>query len=378
MTRLLAATPLLLLLAACDGDSPPATMAACGEATLLETPEDPGEPGPWAVGALTTTVGRLTVEVWYPAPADSVDVGAAQVRYDVREALPPSEREAIPDADNPWQVCDCYRALPLDAERGPYPVVVFIHGTASFRTQSLTQVEHWTSRGFVVVAANHPGLMLGDTLTVACPDEASGSRDLAGDVDALLAALADPAGDLAFLAGHLDPDRVGLVGHSAGGAAVSQLADRPGVRVVVPMASTTPPVESDTLEETLFLAGTADAIVPAAETEDGFEAADGPRRLGVLDGAPHLAFSDLCTLTADDGRNLVDVAQAYEVCGTEFASLLFDCAEATLDFDRAADVVTWLSTAVLEQHLQCRDRSAALDGAAERFRELETWRTLPE
>ena len=30
--------------------------------------------------------------------------------------------------------------LPIDDQNGPYPVVVFIHGTASWRTQSLTQM----------------------------------------------------------------------------------------------------------------------------------------------------------------------------------------------------------------------------------------------
>ena len=49
-------------------------------------------------------------------------------------------------------------------EAGRGTPVVFVHGTASFRTQSLTQMTHWASRGFVVLAADHPKIRLKDLL----------------------------------------------------------------------------------------------------------------------------------------------------------------------------------------------------------------------
>lgn len=43
---------------------------------------------------------------------------------------------------------------------GPYPVVVFAHGFSGFSGQSLPQMTHWASRGFVVVSADHPSVGL--------------------------------------------------------------------------------------------------------------------------------------------------------------------------------------------------------------------------
>ena len=57
------------------------------------------------------------------------------------------------------------------AETGS-PPVVFVHGTAGFRSQSLEIVTHWASRGFVVIAADHPGLYLGDLIRSVCGQDA--------------------------------------------------------------------------------------------------------------------------------------------------------------------------------------------------------------
>src|SRR6188768_864981 len=142
MLRLIA----VLVLIGCGASSEPPTssgndVAGCEGTTLVGNPPDFAARGPWAVGARTVTVGNLTVEVWYPALAGS-DAGKPTERYDIRKQLPPTEAAKIPDGDNPWQSCDCVRDLPLDDTHGPYPVVLFVHGTASFRHQSLHQVTH--------------------------------------------------------------------------------------------------------------------------------------------------------------------------------------------------------------------------------------------
>lgn len=82
--------------------------------------------------------------------------------------LPDSEQGKIPDDDAPRIVGEAYRDLPIDADFGPYPVIVFVHGTAGYRYTSLPQMTHWASRGFVVLAADHPGLNLQDLLITAC------------------------------------------------------------------------------------------------------------------------------------------------------------------------------------------------------------------
>lgn len=106
-----------------------------------DVPADTSARGPWAVGVRTVTVGGLTHEVWYPARRGS-ESGKAKKVYDLRYAIPADARPKITDEKAPRQPCDCIDDLPIDAERGPYPVVVFFHGTAGFRTQSLSQMTH--------------------------------------------------------------------------------------------------------------------------------------------------------------------------------------------------------------------------------------------
>ena len=362
---------------AADGPGP-ADEPGCGSTLLLPRPPDPAARGPWAVGARTVTIGGLPVEVWYPA-AEGSAAGVEPKVYDIRPALPASQVGLIPDADNPWLPCDCAPDLPLDTVHGPYPVVVFIHGTASFRMQSLSHVTHWASRGFVVVAADHPGLKLADMLALACPDDvASGERDLGADVDLLLADLAAPGADLAFLDGHIDLERIGLTGHSAGGAATAELAGRPGIRVAIPMSSSTPIEPDSGAELALFLGGSADGIVEASATTKAYEESIGlARELAILEGASHLTFSDICRLENAAGEDLLTTAEAYGVCGFEFASLLFDCDQATLDHARGGEIVRHLSTLALERVLQCADHTDAMAALPDAIPELDVWRTDP-
>jgi dienelactone hydrolase len=339
----------LLLLPGCPSaaleDAP-----GCEGALLAAVDVDPSVRGPWPVGARTVEIGRTTATIHYPATPGSEE-GSDALKYDIRSALPPSQQRAIPDADNPLQACDCYADLPLDDERGPYPVVVFIHGTAGWETQSLSQLTHWASRGFVVVSARYPGLFLGDLLSLTCPDEPSGEQDLEGDTDAILSALAAPSGELAFLDGKLDVGRIGLAGHSAGGNAVAGLGDREGVKVVVPMASAAPVVGTD--RSVLFLGGLADDVVEWEATVAAYDETAGPRTLAGLEGAGHLAFADLCDFTNEAGRNLIEIAGDHSICGVEFAGALFDCDPAYLQSDEAAAITNWASTAAFEQGLKC-------------------------
>lgn len=350
-------------------EAEPAEVTGCDAARLYDVPSDPSRRGPWPVGARTVTVGRLTAEVWYPAPLGS-ESGAAPAVYDLRLALPPSQRATIPDADNPWQTCACHRELPLDTAHGPYPVVVFVHGTAAFRTQSLSLATHWASRGFVVIAADHPGLQLGDMLSFLCPDSPSGARDLVGDVDAMLAALAAPSDALAFLADHLDLSRVAVVGHSAGGAAAAALAGRDGVRVVMPLAAGSTVQVSDALDYSLFVTGMADSIAKLDRVYAAYEASPPAKGLVAIRDAGHLVVSDLCALANDAGENMLQVAQRHGICGTGLAGGLFDCSPDYVSVETGLAITGYATAAVLETSLHCIDRGDALSSIEERFPEV--------
>lgn len=336
---------------ATTGAEPPASVAGCDDASFFEVPADPAERGPWAVGARQVTIDGLNTEIWYPAAWGS-EIGQDTKTYDIRYALPASEQDKITDDKNPLQQCDCYDQLPIDAEHGPYPVIVFIHGTASWRSQSLTQMTHWASRGFVVISSDHPGLWLADTLGLACGTP-GGQQDLSGDTDAVLAAIANPSGELEFLAGRLDTTRLAVAGHSAGGSAAASQASKPNMRVSIPMASGNPVAQGAALESALFLGGMSDGVVAYTSTQNGYEASMPTKRLVGLSNAGHLAFSDICEIRNAEGQNILDIATEAGVCGAQFAGFLFDCDPAFLDAELAADIINYSSTAVLEQVLKC-------------------------
>jgi predicted esterase len=363
---------LLSILSGCADPAPAEGRVGCDGAGLRELEPDPAARGPWDVGARTVEVGRLTVEVWYPAPPGAGD-GQPALDYDLRYALPESQRPLIDDARAPRHPCDCSRDLPLDSDFGPYPVVIFLHGTAAWRSQSLTEVTHWASRGFVVLAADHPGLWLADTLAILCPDEPTGEYDVPGDVDAMLAALAEPSSELAFLQGAIDLERVALVGHSAGGSAAATLSSRPGVQVVIAMAAGTPTPEGPL--STLFLGGLQDGVVPYPAVVDGYEASAGPKRLVGLDRAGHLAFSDICELENDAGQDILTIAQEVGLCGASAAGLLFDCDPAFLEPATAHAIVGASTTAALEEALHCAP--PVFDGLAERYPDIAELRAEP-
>ncbi|UJR82729.1 alpha/beta hydrolase family protein [Sandaracinus amylolyticus] len=354
-----------------------ATAVGCASSTRLEVPDEPEARGPWPVGVRTVTVGRLTADVWYPAQLGS-EAGVAPATYDIRDWLPESQRgdAVIPDADNLLQTCDCHRDLPVDADHGPYPAIVFVHGTAAFRTQSLSFLTHWASRGFVVIATDHPGLYLGDLLALVCRDPRMGPRMLEEDVDAMLDALRATSGDLAWLAERVDPARIGLAGHSAGGI-VTSLSDRAGVRVVIGLSSNGAAREDPGLEGSLFVAATDDAVVPYASTVSAYEGSPDPKWLVGIEGSGHLAPSDLCDLENADGQNMLEVAQEHGVCGAQFAGMLFDCQEGHIDPEAARVVGRAITTAVLEQILWCTDRSAAIAAIPERLEHVEELRSAP-
>ncbi|AKF04668.1 Putative lipoprotein signal peptide [Sandaracinus amylolyticus] len=354
-----------------------ATSVGCEASTRLAVPDEPEARGPWPVGVRTVTVGRLTVDVWYPAQLGS-ETGVAPATYDVRDWLPESQRgdAVIPDADAPIQTCDCHRDLPIDAEHGPYPLVVFVHGTAAFRTQSLSFLTHWASRGFVVVATDHPGLYLGDLLAIVCADPRTGPRMLEEDVDAMLDAMRATSGELAWLAGRVDPARIGLAGHSAGGI-VTSLSDRAGVRVVIGLSSNGAAREDPGLEGSLFVAATDDAVVPYSSTLSAYEGSPEPKWFLGIQGSGHLAPSDLCDLENEEGQNLLAVAQEHGVCGAQFAGMLFDCQPDHVDPEDARVVGRAITTAVLEQILWCADRSAAITAIPERLEHVEELRSAP-
>lgn len=343
----------------------PGEAVGCDGAPLLAVPEDSALAGPWPVGARTVKVGELTAEVWYPAEPGS-DAGVDAVRYDIRTALPDAEQGKVPDAKNPWQDCDCHRDLPIDAAHGPYPAVVFVHGTAGFRSQSLELVTHWASRGFVVIAADHPGLWLKDLLGSICGVNAP-AQALSADISDLVGAIKAPVGDLAFLQDHVDGGRIGMAGHSAGGGAIKSFGAV--AQVLIPMAAAGVDAGA-ALKSTLVLGAQADKVVAYSGQQSGYASSPARKRLVGIANSGHLAFSSLCSLKNADGEDFLTIANEFDVCGAQLAGALFDCKPSY-----TPDAINWqisnfASSTVLEETLHCVDAGDKFAGLQAKFPEV--------
>jgi hypothetical protein len=363
--------------------APAAVGGTCAGQNLLAVPDDPRMRGPWDVGVKTAMIGRTTVEVLYPAQAGS-SAGMPEATYNLKDWLPPQERSKVPDDHSPPVGPiggHLYRDVPIDGDHGPYPIVIFIHGTASMRIASLSTNVQWASRGFVVLAADYPGLGLLDQLNSACGYPTTGDQDIAGDVQAQLTALANPSGDLAMLAGHVDTTRVGISGHSQGACVSATLSTLTGVQIVMPLAGATNVSAAPGLKSIFWLAGLSDMVIgydsvllgssvcpanpgPATDDVDAYTASPGSpavtKRLVGITGGGHLAPTDLCQKNMQ-GLNAIQESEADGVCGIDTAVIiglpaLFDCG--TIDWMAGVAATNYGTTAALEETLQCRDRTA--------------------
>ena len=337
------------------GGSGDVVQDACDASTMRPVSENPAESGPWAVGSRTVTISGLTTEVFYPAAPGS-DAGLPPKEWDIRQFLPADQAEKLPD-EVAFKSCEnCVADLPIDEAHGPYPVLIYVHGTAATRIYSLPFFEHWASRGFIVLSADNPGIYQKDDLESALNIIRA---DQKGDTRDLLRRVYTPSylDGSRFLRGHVDEARIGLSGHSAGGFAIRDLGSDAGVRVIMPMASggTEPGSE---LESTLVIGGLEDQTATFDITSGAYEDSPAMKRLVGIENMGHVGFVDIC-------RGL-ELRQEY---GLEYSdailNLLADgCGDEFVEPEQGWEMVNYISTAVFEETLKC---SAESTDAINRF-----------
>jgi len=276
-----------LTLLACNGK---ATDTAAVEPLVL--PADPSASGA-PVGVQTHTHQGVTFEVWYPTT--DAQAGSATEPADFGQFLPASFTERVGAITLPSPDSGAIRDAPIRDTGAALPVVLFSHGFGGFRLQSFDITVHLASRGYIVVAPDHPGRMMTDLLPCLFSPPLDGC-DLTGFVDdpaleGLPAALDWIAGS--DLAGYADAEQLGLIGHSAGGGSVSTLAGtEPRTAAVIPMAGGGA-ITADV--PALFIDGECDGIVSPGSTAAAAAGSADATHARLL-GAGHLAFSDMCAL----------------------------------------------------------------------------------
>lgn len=287
---------LLLALYACAGAKPDDTATE----TLFEPidqPADPAENGA-PVGERTIQAEGQTIEVWYPTSESQR--GSATERADYESFIPDAVTAVLGEITLPDVDSGAIRDAPIRVGTAPYPVVVFSHGFGGMRIQSLDYAVHLASRGYVVVAADHPGRMLGDVLpcVFSPPLEGCDLTGMSGD-DPAVEDVADvmtwvfDAAEEGDFAGLLDTSRIALSGHSAGGGTVQTAGSEDDrFSALLSMSAGAEPTRDVPL---LLMEGTCDGIIPDSAVVAAQAATPGSQLVEIT-GAGHLAFSDLCEL----------------------------------------------------------------------------------
>lgn len=186
------------------------------------------------------------------------------------------------------------------AEGGPYPLLVMSHGASGHPDEYLDSIPVWAADGFVVAAPAFPltnGDVPGALSNVA--DVANQPGDVSFVIDQVLALADDPDSQLH---GRVDPEAIGVVGHSLGGATTWAVSfnsatrdDR--IRSTTIFAGLTMPMPGGTFAfdsglPLLVLHGDADDLPLDADLA-AYEQAVAPKWFVTLHGADHVtAFTD--------------------------------------------------------------------------------------
>jgi dienelactone hydrolase len=181
-----------------------------------------------------------------------------------------------------------------DRTHAPYPLLVFSQGYDSSVQAYQTLLEHWASAGFVVAAPTYPHTDPSDPAGLDEADIVNHPTDLRFVISTLLQMAADAGTELSGL---INPNEVGLIGHSDGGdvslaVAESSCCQDPRVKAAAVLSGaelasfggsyvTASPVPL------IVVQGDADTINPPACSAQAYDDARPPKYYLDLLGAGH-------------------------------------------------------------------------------------------
>jgi dienelactone hydrolase len=298
---------------------------------------DTSRPDPWAAGV---NARELMVSVWYPATPSE----GRRARY-----MTPAESElqltsrgitgVPPDALSTVRTNAVSGATPAGHRRS-LPLVVLSPGFTNSRSALTALAEDLASHGYVAAGIDHtyesfatafPGGRVTTCLARQARQRGTGSREKVA---------AGRAADVSFVLGELtgahrawpgagliDPSRIAMAGHSAGGAAAiaAMLADS-RIRAGIDMdGATSAQIPAEGLARPFLFLGKQSNYTPGSEGavttwEHDWKLLTGWKRWLLVAGAVHASFTDLALLAEQIGIDIgagisgarsLDITRAY-------------------------------------------------------------------
>lgn len=265
--------------------------------------------GPYPVGARrlvlvdSSRAGRtLVTEVWYPAVRGTGRRPHRFSEFFGRHAGVAAEVVArfggkMAEVDRRFRSVARRDAR---VRRGRFPLLVFSHGNGGIRHQNVLQVEYLASHGYIVASPDHTG----NAALAPLPDVAvvydgkararsakDRPRDVSFVIDELIRRSAARRG---WLSGRIDPERIGVLGHSFGGFTACKVAETdPRVKAI--LAMTVALGRSVQIPVMVMLAGRDHTVTAAGNRLAGtyWRVCDGPKYLLTFVRAGHFTFSDM-------------------------------------------------------------------------------------
>jgi predicted dienelactone hydrolase len=255
------------------------------------------------------------------------------------------------------------------ADQGPYPLVVYSHGSGGLRYIASSYTEAIASNGYIVAAPDHTGNTAADRLLGAEAEFDVNALNRPNDVEAVINAMLDPTStETAGFVASVDPDSIAVTGHSFGGFttmamaggytnALGSFTPDPRVDPLIPLAPASGDGSGRLLSDAdleaitvpmLLMVGTNDQVTPIDPnvTRPWDLASSAPLYRVELVDAGHQSFTDLC----DYQTFLPTLGDAVPAAVTETITSQAgeDCGPAAMPIVRVDELANSFAVAFLE------------------------------